>query len=205
MAHHNGSTCQGKMVCDSSCAFSNSTSYQHRFSQVATVPKSFQRTNLGPPFPCIPCGSKMTTQQMTEGYPNTASVLAIIGGCLMIVAGMLITALAVFVIPHLNTSLFHNATGSLPVQNVPSFVGSILTGFGLLGLISGIIVLGSGIMLRINPGQSVVFGLLILVFSVLSFFGSGGFVAGAVLGIIGGIMTLRWRRPAAPAEPAPRS
>ena len=123
----------------------------------------------------------------------------------MIVAGMLITALAVFVIPHLNTSLFHNSTGSLPVQNVPSFVGSILTGFGLLGLISGIIVLGSGIMLRINPGQSVVFGLLILVFSVLSFFGSGGFVAGAVLGIIGGIMTLRWRRPAALAGAPPRS
>ncbi len=158
------------------------------------------------PTPSIhPCDSKMTTQPMTEGFPNTASVLAIIGGCLMIVAGMLITALAVFVIPHLSTSLFHNATGSLPVQNVPSFVGSILTGFGLLGLISGIIVLGSGIMLRINPGQSVVFGLLILVFSVLSFFGSGGFVAGAVLGIIGGIMTLRWRRPAAPAGAPPRS
>lgn len=75
----------------------------------------------------------------------------------------------------------------------------------MLGLISGIIVLGSGIMLRINPGQSVVFGLLILVFSVLSFFGSGGFVAGAVLGIIGGIMTLRWRRPAALAGAPPRS
>ena len=123
----------------------------------------------------------------------------------MIVAGMIITTLAVFVIPHLNAFMFHNATGSLPVQNVPGFVGSILAGFGLLGLISGIIVLGSGIMLRINPDQSVVFGLLILVFSVLSFFGTGGFVAGAVLGIIGGIMTLRWRRPAAPAEAPPRS
>ena len=36
-----------------------------------------------------------------------------------------------------------------------------------------------------------VFGVLILVFSVLSFFGSGGFVIGAILGIIGGVMTLR--------------
>ena len=33
------------------------------------------------------------------------------------------------------------------------------------------------------------------IFSVLSFFGSGGFVVGAILGIIGGIMILRWRRP----------
>jgi hypothetical protein len=142
----------------------------------------------------------MTAQKITEGYPNTASVLAIIGGCLMIVAGMLITALAVFIIPHLNASLFHNATGSIQVQNVPGFVGSILEGFGLIGLISGVIVLGSGVMLRIYPRQSVVFGLLILVFSILSFFGFGGFVAGAVLGIIGGIMTLRWRQPAALAE-----
>src|SRR6267143_343195 len=122
MAHHNGSTCQGKMVCNSSCAFSNSTAYQHRFSQVATVSKSFQRTNLGPPFPCTPCDSKMTAQKMTEGYPNTASVLAIIGGCIMIVAGILITVLAVFVIPHLSTSLFtHNATRPVPVQNLPGF------------------------------------------------------------------------------------
>jgi hypothetical protein len=141
----------------------------------------------------------MTTQKTTEGYPNEASILAIVGGCLMIVAGMLITTIAVFVIPHLGTSLFHNATGSIPVQNVPGFVGSLLAGFGLIGLISGVIVLGSGVMLRINPSQSVVFGVLILVFSVVSFFGFGGFVAGAVLGIIGGIMTLRWRRPAAPA------
>ncbi len=123
----------------------------------------------------------------------------------MIVAGMLIMALSVFVIPHLDASLFHNVTGSIPVQNVPSFVGSILEGFGLLGLISGLIVLGSGVMLRINPRQSVVFGVLILVFSVVSFFGFGGFVAGAVLGIIGGIMTLRWRRPAALAEAPSRS
>jgi hypothetical protein len=147
----------------------------------------------------------MTTQKVTEGYPNKASVLAIIGGCLIIVAGMLITALSVFVIPHLDASVFNNVNGSIPVQNLPSFVGSVLTGLALLGLISGVIVLGSGVMLRINPGQSVVFGLLILVFSVLSFFGSGGFVIGAVLGIVGGIMTLRWRRPAALAGAPSRS
>jgi hypothetical protein len=137
---------------------------------------------------------------MSEGYPSTASILAIIGGCFMIVAGILITTLSVFIIPHLDASIFHNATGSMPVHNVPGFVGSILTGIGLIGLISGLVVLGSGVMLRVKPGQSVVFGLLILVFSVLSFFGSGGFVIGAILGIIGGIMTLMWKRPAASAQ-----
>jgi len=80
-----------------------------------------------------------------------------------------------------------------------------LQGVGLFGLVSGLIVLGSGVMLRINPNQSMVFGLLILIFSVLSFFGSGGFVVGAILGIAGGIMTLRWRRPAPLAQATPIS
>ncbi|MDA4112648.1 MAG: DUF6114 domain-containing protein [Thaumarchaeota archaeon] len=75
----------------------------------------------------------------------------------------------------------------------------------MFGLISGLIVLVSGIMLRVNPGQPVVFGLLILIFSVLSFFGSGGFVIGAILGIIGGIMTLRWRQPVGSAQAPSRS
>src|SRR5438445_7054107 len=140
-----------EMVFDWSCAFSNSTSHRLRFSQVATVSRSFQRTNLVPPSPYIPCDSKMTTQKMTEGFPNTASVLAIIGGCFMIVAGILITTLAVFVIPHLSTSLFtHNATRPFPVQNLPGFVGSILAGVGLVGLGSGLIRPACGIMVTIN-------------------------------------------------------
>jgi len=121
----------------------------------------------------------------------------------MMVAGLLILMVGVFVVPHLNPSAFRNATAPVPIQSLPSFVGSVLTGVGLFGLISGLIVLGSGAMLRVNPNQSAVFGILILVFSVLSFFGTGGFIIGAVLGIIGGVMTLRWRRPAVMAQVPP--
>ena len=118
----------------------------------------------------------------------------------MIAAGLLILGVGIFIIPHLNPSLFNNTVGSVPVQNLPGFVGSVLQGVGLFGLVSGLIVLGSGIMLRIKPEQSAVFGLLMLIFSVLSFFGSGGFVIGAILGIAGGVMTLRWKRPAPLAQ-----
>jgi hypothetical protein len=120
----------------------------------------------------------------------------------MILAGMLILGVSAFIIPHLNSSLFNgtmnfnNTSHPIPINNIPGFVAGILTGVGLFGLISGIIVLGSGVMVRIHPEQSTVFGVLILIFSVLSFFGSGGFVIGAILGIIGGVMILRWRRPA---------
>jgi hypothetical protein len=149
----------------------------------------------------------MTAQRTTEEYPHTASVLAVIGGCFMILAGLLILGVSVFVIPHLsssffnstsffnNTRFFNHGTGPMSIHDLPGFVGGILTAVGLSGLISGLIVLGSGVMLRTNPRHSVVFGVLMLVFSVLSFFGTGGFVIGAILGIIGGILTLSWRRP----------
>jgi len=121
----------------------------------------------------------------------------------MIVAALLVLAVSAFVIPHLNDSFFNgtmnfnNTSHPIPIHNIPGFVGGILAAVGLFGLISGLVVLGSGIMVRIHPEQSTVFGVLILVFSVLSFFGSGGFVIGALLGIVGGIMILRWRRPVA--------
>jgi hypothetical protein len=132
------------------------------------------------------------------GYPSTGTVLAIIGGSLMIAVGLLILGVSVFVIPHLNASVFGSGTVSFPVQSVPGFVGSVLAGVGLAGLVSGLVVLGSGVMLRVYPSQSVLFGVLMVLFSVLGFVGTGGFVAGAVLGIAGGVMTLRWQRPELP-------
>ncbi len=147
---------------------------------------------------------------MAEAFPGAASIFAIVGACFMILAAMLILAVSAFVVPHLNDSFFNgtwnfNSTGHpIPIHNIPGFVGSVLTGVGLFGLVSGLVVLGSGIMVRIHPEQSSVFGVLVLIFSVLSFFGSGGFVIGAILGMIGGVMILRWRRPATVAE-APTS
>ena len=146
---------------------------------------------------------------MGEEYPGTASILAIAGGCFMLISGLVVLVIAAVVIPHLSSSFFNstmfynNTRGPFPIHNVPGFVGGILTGVGIFGLISGLVVIGSGFMVRIHPEQTSVFGVLILVFSVLSFIGSGGFVIGAILGIIGGVMVLRWKRPAMTTAAAP--
>jgi hypothetical protein len=155
--------------------------------------------------------------QQTTAHPNTASVLAIIAGSLMVAAAFIILWVSAYIIPHINDfiaqgirsgafanspqfngSFFnhYNAT-SVSQSQIPGFVGGIMQGIGLFGLVSGIIVLVSGAMLRANPGQRTLWGTLILVFSVLSFFGSGGFVIGAILGIVGGIMALTWKAPTA--------
>jgi len=161
------------------------------------------------------------TQDKSE-YPGTASTLAIAGGALMMVSGLLILAFSVFISPFINT-MFSNAhiitsgnattlilnnsttytfsgnnhafNGTFPFQAaIPAFVSGITAFVGGVGLVSGIVVVISGAMLRASsPNQRTLWGALVLIFSCLSFFGFGGFIIGAILGIIGGIMALTWK------------
>jgi hypothetical protein len=160
----------------------------------------------------------MTTQQQQPAvqHPGAASALAIVGGALMIVSGLLILAVSVFVVPAISTYIgqnvhfvysgssttgyiyngtLHTFNGSFPFQPsaIPGMVSGITELVGIFGLVSGVIVLLSGAMLYTNPASRSIWGILIIVFSVLSFFGFGGFIIGAILGIIGGVMALRWK------------
>lgn len=65
---------------------------------------------------------------------------------------------------------------------------------GLIGIISGVIVIISAIMLNSRPEEHLRWGTLILVFSILSIFSAmGGFLIGLIFGIIGGIMAISWK------------
>jgi len=76
----------------------------------------------------------------------------------------------------------------------------VMTVTWILGLISGIIVLYSAIMLKIRPGEAAeglrkcctIWGTMILIFAIVSLVGGsmGGFLVGAILGIIGGVLAL---------------
>lgn len=68
--------------------------------------------------------------------------------------------------------------------------GGWLFGAAAVGVISGIAVLVGAVMIYTRPRSTATWGLVVLVFSVLSFFGMGGFFVGAVLGIIGGALAL---------------
>ncbi|MGA2971523.1 MAG: DUF6114 domain-containing protein [Candidatus Bathyarchaeia archaeon] len=79
-------------------------------------------------------------------------------------------------------------------------MGGLGYGFGFLGvagLIFGLIVIISALMLNNKPEQHSTWGILIIVFSVLSIFGSamGGFGIGLILGVIGGILAVTWKTP----------
>jgi len=98
------------------------------------------------------------------------------------------------VIPHLNLSNVTVPQG-MDRASLPGLISGVLTVMGGFGLICGMIVLLSATMLLIRKGDRRTWGILILVFSVLSFIGLGGFVIGAILGIVGGVLTLRWKPP----------
>ena len=132
-----------------------------------------------------------------EEYPNVPSILALVGGALIVLVDIFLLAVAVVVLTHINYANFTSPRG------YTGSPGSLASGFvsaaAIFGFICGIIVLLSSVMLRFRPAQRQTWGTLTLVFSILSFFGFGGFIVGAVLGIVGSIMILRWKPPPSPA------
>lgn len=139
----------------------------------------------------------MVQKSATE-YPNVPSILALIGGALIVLCDIFFLTISIVVLPHLNYTNFNprGYTGS-PGSLASGFVGAL----SVFGLVCGIIVLLSAIMLRFKPEQRQTWGILVLVFSILGFFGFGGFIVGSVLGIVGSIMILRWKPPPLPQTP----
>ena len=168
--------------------------YQNRFTQVGSLYQHcFTEPSYDHLFYTLPMEKNMT-QQTTSAYPKTASILALVGGTIILLAGVLLVAVSIFVLPNLNYSDYHmNVPQGLNPAGIPALVSGFVGVLGAFELVSGIIVLVSAVMLLSNLGQRKTWGVLILVFSILSFIGFGGFFAGAILGMVGGILTLRWK------------
>ena len=134
------------------------------------------------------------TQNTATGYPTTASIISLIGGIIITLGGVLFVAVSAFILPSLN---YGNLVipQNLPASAIPGFVSGFVGMIGIFGLVSGVIVLLSSVMLLTGKGQRRTWSVLILVFSILSLFGLGGFLVGAVLGIVGGALALQWKPP----------
>lgn len=128
---------------------------------------------------------------MTDGErPAAAFILSLVGGVLILVAGLfgLVAWTAWGRIGY---------WGGWGWMMRPWMMGWWMpwawAAFSLIGLVSGIIIIVGAVMLQSRPAEAQTWGVLILVFSVISIFGTGGFVLGAILGIIGGILALTWK------------
>ncbi len=109
-------------------------------------------------------------------YPSIAVILSIIGGILILISGLV---------------LFGVGIAGAPV--VPGVGVSVLLGAGVWGIICGIIVIVAGYMVSSRPMSHSAYGIIVLIFSILSFAESGGYIIGGVLGIIGGLWAIFWK------------
>ena len=131
------------------------------------------------------------TENKTNAYPKTASALAIAGSVLILVAGTLMVWVSTAILPHIVFPHVHTPSQIAP-GSIPAMASGFVGGVGLFGLVTGTVVLASAVLLLAVPNQRTTWGVLILVFSALSLLGLGGFLVGAILGIVGGILALRW-------------
>lgn len=60
----------------------------------------------------------------------------------------------------------------------------------IIGIVSGVMIITSGIMIYIQPLHIRKWGMLIWFFASMSFFGIGGFFIGGILGIIAGSLAV---------------
>src|SRR5438132_13575597 len=98
-------------------------------------------------------------------YPNIPSVLALVGGALIVLVDIFLLAVSIVVLPHLNYTNFMSPRGytGSPGALAAGFVGAI----AVFGLICGSIVTTSAVLLRLKPRQRPACGLLVLVLSII--------------------------------------
>lgn len=129
----------------------------------------------------------------SEEKPTAAFLISLVAGVFIILGGGVM-------------SMFSSAFSGM-MGRYGGWGGMMGSGFGMmgyafgimgfLGVIFGAIVIISALMLNTKPHEHTTWGTLILIFSVLSIFGSmmGGFGVGLILGIIGGILAITWKPP----------
>ena len=78
----------------------------------------------------------------------------------------------------------------------PGYFSPFMSLAGMLGIVFGLIVIASAIMLNRQPTQHTTWGILILLFSLLGIFGGlAGYLVGLILGIVGGTLAIAWKPP----------
>lgn len=114
---------------------------------------------------------------------NESYLFSLIGGILILLGSL---------------TVFGCGMGGCGIGYMGSMMSYMMGGFGLLGflnymsligVITGLVVIYGAFMVR-NAKERKTWGALILIFSLISLLSMGGFLIGAILGIIGGIFAL---------------
>jgi hypothetical protein len=125
----------------------------------------------------------------TSNRPTGAILLSCAGGLLVLASG----------ISTLLIGSFMSSVSLLPGLSV----GEIIIAAGAWGIICGLLMLTGSYLIQTRPRSAhTLWGILIFIFALTSYFGGGGFFIGGILGIAGGLMAVRWNPDEVPAKPA---
>jgi len=111
-----------------------------------------------------------------EPRPLGAFVLSLIGGLFILLAG--ITEL----------SIDYAVSVSVPPVSGQPWVAIL----GAVGVALGMVVIAASVGLYLYPAHHALFGVVVLVASLLSFLSFWGFLVGLVLGLVGGVLGIAW-------------
>src|SRR4030042_5798642 len=128
-----------------------------------------------------------------QARPVTAFILSLIGGSITLIGGVIGSIWYLFGGPFYGGFWGGMMGGWHGMMGGFGLPYGYMAGFSLVGLVSGIIMIIGAVMLNIRPTDHASWGIIILVFSIISFVGMGGFFIGAILGLIGGAFAINWR------------
>ena len=123
----------------------------------------------------------------SENRPTVAVILSLIGGVLMLLGGAMFSMFG-----FIGFGMMGGYWGMMGGFGFPFGLTMV---FSLIGLVSGVLVIIGAVMLDTRSSEHMAWGIIVLVFSIISFLGMGGFFVGAILGIIGGAFALTFRPP----------
>jgi len=121
---------------------------------------------------------------MSEKISSTAFALSLASGIIIIFGSMM------YWLFFANMQIF--PMGGMMGGGMGWWTSSGFAGgwFFLLPMVAGIMVLVGAIMINTRPQDTRVWGIIVLVFSIIGFTGMGFSILGAILGIIGGVIAL---------------
>jgi hypothetical protein len=133
-----------------------------------------------------------TNQGLTFGF-----VVSLVGGLIVLIASLV--NFVWFLSGAQNFGGFGNYMHGT-MDGYHSFMGSygtsntFLAGISAVGLVCGVIILIGAVMLKVDSHQSTLWSIIIIIFSVISFVGMGGYFVGAIISIVGAAFVLATRQ-----------
>jgi hypothetical protein len=122
-------------------------------------------------------------EEMHRRKISLASAFSYAAGILILASGII----AWILLP----SIFDPLTFSqLGIDKQQTLIGSYTFVVPITGVASGIAIIFCASLNHLKPKKNQIWGVGIIIFSLIALIGMGGFVLGTVLGLIGGILSL---------------